>query len=417
MKLGPVPGTRHPDSKGALNLVSRMHELDGRAIVEGIRESEAFLLVLSEESAQSEQVEREAERASSYKKPIFTIRLGGAEPGPNLEYYMAARQWFDCSGEISDQQIDALASDIRKVLQIEQALVTQSPRFLSRLSGWVGQRPMRIRGAAVTLVITAIGWLGYKLIQTEAPSRIPPVSVVALARNQTDDYEQTKGVYLDGVRRHADSVKKHADETSAPATAGIKYNIRLRRDGEERIFSPTSRFLDDDRFQLQFELNLPSYVYVLHRTALGEPDRFSKGIEFESANEAPKPSPYKLLFPRGKASQLPLPAGKDQLIPNEGVFRMDQSPGLEKLFVVVSPSPLDLSKYFDYTTFARHDQQSDEIEVARLTQELVAMGSNAQIAESKGITVEDADSFGVSRDPKKPMVVVINLRHYHRKDE
>jgi hypothetical protein len=115
--------------------------------------------------------------------------------------------------------------------------------------------------------------------------------------------------------------------------------------------------------------------------------------------------------PRGKPHQLP--AGASQLIPDDGILRMDQNPGLEKVFVVVSPNPLDLSKYFDQQSASGYPS-SDEQEAARLTRDLASMRENTQIAESKDIVFEGADSFGVSRDPKKPMVVVVNLNHYPR---
>jgi len=238
-------------------------------------------------------------------------------------------------------------------------------------------------------------------------------------QNPTNDYERTKGIFLDGVRTRpaASSKKTSKGKTNAPAEsasvtrAGVKYSVKLIRDGKEGTVPSAYRFLDDDRFQLQFELNSPCYVYVLHRTAVGPPDQISKSVEFESAKDAPKPNSYTLLFPRGKARQMP--AGKDQLIPDEGVLRMDKKPGLEKLFVVISPDPLDLSKYFDPES-AHGYPSSDDAEAAQLTRELATMGENAQVAESKGVTFEGTDSFGVSRDPRKPMVVVVNLGHYHR---
>ena len=68
----------------------------GTEIMKGLRECEVFLIVLSDAASESQQVEREAERASHYKKRIIPLTLGQTDPGPRLEYYIAGRQRFPC---------------------------------------------------------------------------------------------------------------------------------------------------------------------------------------------------------------------------------------------------------------------------------------------------------------------------------
>ena len=65
----------------------RSEGTSGTEILRGLRESTAFLIVLTAASSESEQVEREAERASHYRKRIIPLSVGGGEPGVRLEFY------------------------------------------------------------------------------------------------------------------------------------------------------------------------------------------------------------------------------------------------------------------------------------------------------------------------------------------
>ena len=85
----------------------------GTEILRGLRESTAFLIVLTAASSESEQVEREAERASHYRKRIIPLSVGGGEPGVRLEFYTAGRQRVACAATIEDAFLDRLAAVIR----------------------------------------------------------------------------------------------------------------------------------------------------------------------------------------------------------------------------------------------------------------------------------------------------------------
>jgi hypothetical protein len=74
---------------------------------------EVFLIILSDAASESQQVEREAERASHYKKRIIPLTLGQTDPGPRLEYYIAGRQRFPCPSPPSARFLDSLADAAR----------------------------------------------------------------------------------------------------------------------------------------------------------------------------------------------------------------------------------------------------------------------------------------------------------------
>jgi formylglycine-generating enzyme required for sulfatase activity len=85
----------------------------GTEIIRGLRESTVFLIVLTAASSESQQVEREAERASHYQKRIIPLSVGGGEPGERLEFYTAGRQRVACAATIDDAFLDRLAAVIR----------------------------------------------------------------------------------------------------------------------------------------------------------------------------------------------------------------------------------------------------------------------------------------------------------------
>ncbi len=65
------------------------------AIVQGISEANALVLVLSASSAQSDHVAREVERAASKHKPIYAFRIDAATLNAELEYFLSKSQWID----------------------------------------------------------------------------------------------------------------------------------------------------------------------------------------------------------------------------------------------------------------------------------------------------------------------------------
>ncbi len=70
-------------------------------IMYGIEHSKLIILLLSENSNQSEQVLREVERAASKCIPILVIELERVRKlSKSLEYFISQRQWLSCHSEI-----------------------------------------------------------------------------------------------------------------------------------------------------------------------------------------------------------------------------------------------------------------------------------------------------------------------------
>ncbi|MBQ3583280.1 MAG: toll/interleukin-1 receptor domain-containing protein, partial [Lachnospiraceae bacterium] len=63
-------------------------------IVDGIDDSKAMILLLSEQSNQSPHVLREVERAVSKSIPILIYKLENVELSKSMEYFLMAHQWL-----------------------------------------------------------------------------------------------------------------------------------------------------------------------------------------------------------------------------------------------------------------------------------------------------------------------------------
>jgi hypothetical protein len=246
--------------------------------------------------------------------------------------------------------------------------------------------------------------------------RILTIALLAVACMPAEEPSLTtaKGIYMD------------SGQTGKP---GIKFNVMLVRDGEKSQVPSTYRFRDGDQLVFQMETNRESYVYVLNRTIFGNPANLAeyaaKGIKIEQPADAEKPkmSRYRLLFPTpdsGRENRLK--ANKRVTVPTGKIpFQMDSEPGIEKLYVVVSQDPIDLSKHFDMESGAARRGSSRDDKPTNDTDEdinarLKGWSDNAKVAfaEEKGIGMGNSQSYGIVVDHAKPMVVEVSLKHYSR---
>lgn len=151
----------------------------GREILRGLRECESFLIIVTVASAASEQVEREAERATQYKKRIVPVIVGGTDPGLQLEYYLAGRQRVECSSTPDDKVIDGIADVLRGRTYLQQEPVAES----------APKRKLILFGVAAGIaVVGAVAWttLGRRGPVTEQPPptlSVPAVGAPARGKN------------------------------------------------------------------------------------------------------------------------------------------------------------------------------------------------------------------------------------------
>jgi formylglycine-generating enzyme required for sulfatase activity len=128
----------------------------GSEIVRGLREADVFLVIVTAAAAESQQVEREAERASHYKKRIIPLIVGASDPGPRLEFYVAGRQHFPCSPSPDGRFLDALADAVRGVAVIPPPAPQGRPGIDRRLLLGIGSGVLAIAAAyAITTYFMA----------------------------------------------------------------------------------------------------------------------------------------------------------------------------------------------------------------------------------------------------------------------
>jgi hypothetical protein len=216
----------------------------------------------------------------------------------------------------------------------------------------------------------------------------------------------------------------------APAPNGVahpavKVRIELNRNGQSTPVASTYRFQSGDRFRLVFELNQPSYVYVVNRSIEGNPDALgsllgTRGINVVNQGTAARPAApnVHLLWPaRGTAAQLA--AGQPQSVPGAGqFFQFDMTPGLEKLAVLVSPYAVDPARFITGLPGAsppsgQRNREDTNTDVLSQLDDLRSLEGNTATdpGNSKGICVGDCSQYSASKNPAQPFVLTVDLLH------
>ena len=78
-------------------------------ILKALSESKVFLLVFSENSNNSEHVQREVERALNASKTIVPVRIADVLPSGAMDYYLATLHWIDAFGAAQEGSFDIVA--------------------------------------------------------------------------------------------------------------------------------------------------------------------------------------------------------------------------------------------------------------------------------------------------------------------
>jgi len=87
----------------------------GAAIIQGIENSNALVLVLSEHSNDSQFVRKEVERAVSKVKPVLPVRIREIVPSGSLEFFISSAQWVDAWRSPMEQHLSTLAQAVKAI--------------------------------------------------------------------------------------------------------------------------------------------------------------------------------------------------------------------------------------------------------------------------------------------------------------
>ncbi len=82
------------------------------SIIDGIEGSRVMLLVFSEASNKSVQVQREVERAVHKGLSLMPVRIENVMPTRTMEYFISSQHWFDAIAQPIDQHIERLVQGV-----------------------------------------------------------------------------------------------------------------------------------------------------------------------------------------------------------------------------------------------------------------------------------------------------------------
>lgn len=87
----------------------------GQSIIDAIEQSRALVLILSDQSNDSQFVKKEVERAVSKTKPVLPVRIREVTPSGSLEFFISTAQWVDAWKSPMEQHLLPLVNAIKAI--------------------------------------------------------------------------------------------------------------------------------------------------------------------------------------------------------------------------------------------------------------------------------------------------------------
>ena len=143
----------------------------GEAIIQGIAQSRALVLILSDQSNESQFVRKEVERAVSKTKPVLPVRIREVKPSGSLEFFISSSQWVDAWKSPMEQHLLPLVAAIKAM---------GTPGAASVQSSTLPPPPRRsnaplIAGIAIAVLLAgAAGWYFSRSAAPPAPVAAAP---------------------------------------------------------------------------------------------------------------------------------------------------------------------------------------------------------------------------------------------------
>jgi hypothetical protein len=162
----------------------------GEAIVDGIRSSRIFLLILSASSSDSPQVRRETERAVNAGVAIVPFRIEEVTPSRSLEYFISTAHWLDAFPPPLDKHLDYLVTVVRHLLggageasrAAGAAAQTAPPLPPRRKRAWL---PLAAAGLAVLVALAATGFFLLRPSEARACTAVPDTAQTGFPQRAT----------------------------------------------------------------------------------------------------------------------------------------------------------------------------------------------------------------------------------------
>ena len=197
------------------------------AITEAVKNSGAVLLVLTEAANQSPHVAREVEMAFNARRPILPVRIGGALPSSDLQYFLSRSQWLDAGADLDEGELARVDARIRELL--ERRPITGG----GTVSSWP---PPAVIGAAVLAVgiIALVVWNG-----RETPTQpVTPAAAAKPVRDAVPPRRETLAPARETVTPIGPPVRP-SDQPAAPAVR----TVVNPRDAQSYVWIRAGRFM------------------------------------------------------------------------------------------------------------------------------------------------------------------------------
>lgn len=148
-----------------------------QAIISGIEQSRALVLILSDQSNESQFVRKEVERAVSKTKAVLPVRIREVTPSGSLEFFISSAQWVDAWKSPMEQHLLPLVAAIKSMGQPDAAPVRSATLPPPRKN----QMPMLMVLAIIALVgVAGAMWYAGRSSAPSVPvASAPPAAAPA----------------------------------------------------------------------------------------------------------------------------------------------------------------------------------------------------------------------------------------------
>ena len=174
------------------------------AITDAVKRSGAVLLLLTDASNQSPHVTREIELAFTARKPILPVRIGGATPSSDLQYFLSRSQWLDVGASLDATELARIESRLRDLIRVGAGGIIVRTRW------W----PRSVAAAVACLGVGGAAFLAWN-------GRGTPVQSVTTATGGTPASVTVAG--------------------GTPTTAAVTVKVNAK-DGESYVWIPPGTF-------------------------------------------------------------------------------------------------------------------------------------------------------------------------------
>jgi DNA-binding beta-propeller fold protein YncE len=154
------------------------------SLINAVKSSRVMVLVLSEDSNQSQYVLRELNEAVDKGIPIIPFRIEDVDPSEELRFYIKSLHWLDAMDPPLERHLKRLADSVQALLSVgeedqppeTETFMVASPQKRRSLSVWA--RALIILAAVIVLGIVGL-WVVPKLNLAPPSPTSTTVSVVA----------------------------------------------------------------------------------------------------------------------------------------------------------------------------------------------------------------------------------------------